>query len=80
MEPCERKSVTRFRFRMDRRRLILGLIWLPIYIFVLPLLLPLLQNAYPNISDSYANFIIEALSADSIFNAWDAQWAALDRF
>ena len=52
-----------FRFSMDRPRLILALLWLPVYIFVLPILLPLLQNAWPAVTDSYAEVLLEALSA-----------------
>ena len=58
-----------FYFTMDRRRLILGLIWLPIYIFILPILLTVLQEAYPAFSDSYAEFLRQALSAVVLFAA-----------
>ena len=61
MRPGENKR--EFRFFIEKRRLILALLWLPVYIFILPILLTLLQNAAPTLSDSYAEFLLQALSA-----------------
>lgn len=55
-----------FEFRMSRRELIMALIYLPVHIFVLPLLLtPLMLSG--KITEAEANFLIYAMGTGFMF-------------
>ena len=57
------KKPAGFHFTMTKNQLVLGLIWLPVHFFVLPVLLPLMTLLYPGgMEETTVNVVFQGLS------------------